>query len=226
MSYTSDREQARQDRAAALRHKKSILDRINYGVIESELQNILAECSEMMWFDDDEITELLGQDGESDNEFRIIATQLYNDAENLERRLEDSDISENFDSIMTAAAGANEQRYGYDSYFDEYCLLDDYESKLAKEAANSRLMRYTKEQILKIFGECFDIALKWLDISQGCDYLNATLGVMKDDKTAILDAIQRVNNAYDKAAENGFFGDKARAFDNIINDLPLDVWVI
>lgn len=227
MSYTSDREQARQDRAAALRHKKSILDRLSYSVIVNELDDISAGCSDMMWFDNDEITELLGQDGESDNEFRIIATSLYDDAERLRRRLDDYDINETiFNDVMTAAAGENEQRYGYDSYLDEECLLSDYECKLAKEAANSRFMKHTKEQILKMFGECFDIALKWLDITQGFDYLNATLGVMKDDKTAILKAIQRVNDAYDRAAEWDFLGDKAREFDRIISDLPVDVWAI
>jgi len=232
MGYTDDREEARASRAAALRHKKSILGRLDYYSILDELNDIEAGCSEIAWFDDENITALLGNDGESDNEFRLIATELFNEACGLLAQLNDEnwqsgvDIKEVFDDVMNAMAGSSEPRFGYDTYLEEDCLLTNYECGLAKDAAKKRLSKYTKEQILNLTGECFDIALKWLDIVSGYDYLNATLGVMKDDKTAILKAIKRVDDAYNAAASNDFYGKEGSRFDNIVSDLPEDVWVI
>ncbi len=232
MGYTNDKEEARAKHAAALRHKKSVLDRLDYQSVLTELNDIEADCSEIAWFDDKDIIELLGNDGDSDNEFRLIATDIYNEARELCERMESGgwhsgfDIEEVFDDVMSAMAGKDEPRLGYDSFQEDMFRLSDYESELAKDAAKKRLSKYTKEQILNLTGECFEIALKWLDIVSGYDYLRATLGVMKDDKQAILNAIKRVDDAYNKAAENDFYGDAGRRFDSIISDLPEDVWVI
>lgn len=234
MSYTSDREQARADRAFNLRHTKSFLSRINYEYIMNELYDIKEECSDMAYFDDEEIISLLANDGESDNEFRIIAQELYETADALFERLRSEswhtgtgfNVSEVFDEVLTATSAIDERRLGYDTYLEEDCELTEFECGLAKEASKKRLMKYTKEQILNIFGECFDITWKWLDLVQGYDYLRATLGVMKDDKSAILKAIKRVDNAYNTAESNDFLGKSAEAFDRIISDLLEDVWVI
>ncbi len=234
MSYTNDKEQARADRAANLRHKKSMLGRLTYQSIINELSDIADECSDMVYFDDEEISELLGNDGESDNEFRLIALELQSESTELFARLRSEryhscmgfDISDIFDEVMTAMGGSDEERWGYDAYLEEDVKLTEYECSLAKTEAKKRLTRYTKEQMLNIFGECFDIALKWLDLEYGYSCLHATLGVMKDDKTALLKAIKRVNDAYDRAASGEFYSSDSNAFDNIIDELPADVWVV
>lgn len=232
MGYTDDKEEARANRARNLRFKKSILNRLDFENIVRELDDIISGCSDIAWFDDEEITELLKNDGESDSEFRLVAAELNDQAEELHRRLtldgwrSGFEIQEIFDDVMSAMAGRSEPRLGYDSYLEDVFELSDYESGLAKDEAKKRLTRYTKEQILNLTGECFEIALQWLDIVAGYDYLNATLGVMKDDKTAILKAIKRVDNAYEDAVNDGFYSDAAERFDRIISDLPEDVWVI
>lgn len=233
MSYSSDREQARADRAFSLRHTRSFLERINYEYILTALSDIKDECCEMAYFDDKDITELLGNDGESDNEFRLIAQSLFETANSLYNRLTDQRTSDKgfnvgdvFDTVLTATAAISEPRLGYDTYVEEDCELSDYECGLAKSAAQKRLAKYTKDQLLSIFGECFDIVWKWLDLIQGYDYLSATLGVMKDDKIAILKAIKRVDNAYNAAANNDFVGEPSYEFEHIISDLPQEMWVI
>lgn len=235
MGYTNDKEQARADRAAAIRHKKSILSRLDYSSIFNEVDDIASECSDMAYFDDEEVSEMLNYDGEGDNEFRIIAQELLAEARMLCSRMYSGDwqitcdgykIEDVFDDVMVAMAAREEKRWGYDEYLDEFCELDDFECSLAKETAKKRLSRYTKEQLFNIFSECFQLTLRWLDITQGFDYLNATLGVVKSDQKAILDAVKRINDAYERAAERKASGFDDDFFDNMTEDLPVEVWVI
>ena len=116
---------------------------------------------------------------------------------------------------------------GYDADKEDYFALTSYESGLAETEAGKRLMRRTKPDIIATIGQCFGIALAFIDLRQSYDYLKATFDILRDDNTSLLRLVKEIEGAYGDAAADNFWTGKpsVKKYDALLAALPQRAWV-
>jgi len=86
-----------------------------------------------------------------------------------------------------------------------------------------RFMRMTKAEMLSTIGQCLGILIAFLDLRQSYDYLKATMDILKDENTALLNVIKQIEQEYEDADKTCF--NDTRMFDRLLGQIPDRIWV-
>jgi len=203
---------------------------MGYDAMISELYDISEACSDVHWFvDNDEETILNALDGdeEAEWEFKMAFADLEGKAEELMNAVGEWDIREEYDTCTVALIGNRYRTVGYDGMEEDYFALTGYQEELAYTEAGKKLMRRTKAEMLSIIGQSLGTLVAFLDLRQRYDYLKATMDILRDENTSLLQTIKEINAAYNAAAADGFYGwdDSVKKFDRLLNSLPARAWL-
>ncbi len=212
-----------------LRYKKAFVDEINYDFIRETLYSICEDCSEVRIYCKDDFETLADAIGNDDEayEFSMQFSVLSNDAYSLMCDIKDECISEHFDDLFVAIKGGD---YGsglfiYDPYEGDYFGLDSLESSLAEKNSQKRLQRLTKSEIIDTATRCFRIFMAFVGLNSRYQDLKAAIDIIRDKHNGFIQIVKKINELYEKADDEYFFGDATREFDRLLSDLPDDVWV-
>ena len=232
------------ERCEELRYRKPALASMGYFDILNGLEEIQEACSDIHWWIDSEqdfLIDALGSDDEAFN-FRFAFSDLEADAERLSNALhefswsidvEDGDIEREFDDMTVALIGNRYRMVGYDDYECDYYSLAGYESQLAETEAGKRVMRMTKKELLATIGNCMGILLAYMDLQYKYDRLKATMDILQDKNSAMLDTIKDIEKAYDDWAKDTdiYHGmefdhgrESANHFNTLLETLPPEIW--
>lgn len=214
------------ERARTLRYKKSALASLGWDAMWNEIYEIEEACSDVHWyFENDEDTLLAAIDGNEEEtfEFKMAFGELEGKCELLRQAVsEQYGISDYFDDCTVALIGNRYDVVGFDSFQEDYFSLTSYEMDLATTEAGKRMMRHTKSEMLSMIGQCLGITLAFIDLRQEYDYLKATMDIIRDKNTSILEAIKEIEKAYETIADSY---DNELTFDMLIKNLPEKMWL-
>ena len=222
--------QTRAERAKNLRYKKGIAAGFNINDIIDGLSEISSECDDIRYITEgDEDTLIAALDGNEEDayEFRMMFSDLSCECERLNILLSEEYISEYFDELFCRVAGGCVEVLGYDSYEDDYYALTSFEGRMAQEESEKRLLKLTKHQILQAAEQCFGIASAYLNIQYKYDYLKATFDILRDENTSYIETIKGIEDAYSKAADDGFYvySQSTKDFEQLVAALPPRAWL-
>lgn len=222
----------RKQKALNLRYKKAMLAELNYYTILDQLYEIQEQCDNVRYFlEGDEETLLNALDGDEDEafEFRMAFSELSNETEMLLEILKDSYIPEYFDelfvAIMTGGNGAF-RIVGYDSYEEDYYhLASGYEDNLAIDEAKKKLMRLTKDEIIRCMGQCFGIATSFFNVQYKYKCLQSAFDILNNDNASLIKQVKEIEIAYEDLLRNPYDYDTSARFDRMTAYLPDRVWI-
>ena len=166
--------QARAMKAKQLRYKKPISRNLNLESIKEDLWEMQDKCADVHWYDDDEESLVIALDGDEDDayEFRMAFCDLEADLDRFREELEDTYVSDYFDTFFPAAGADYEGGYlGYDSYEGDYFGLEPYEYEMAETEAGKKIMSLTKKELLEIAGICLKVAHQYMAVKYRYDCL-------------------------------------------------------
>lgn len=217
-----------------LRCKKALVNEINYDFIVETLNEIIWDCDEVKVYckdDFEDLADALGDDEEAE-EFAMQFSMLSNDTDSLkcdikECEFNQEDFPKYFDNFFVAVKGRD---YGgglgfYDEYEGDYYGLDIYESELAEEESRKRLQRLTKAEIINTATRCFRVFMAFMGIYSRYQDLKTAIDIIKDRHNGFVKATKQINELYEKADEEYFFGESTIKLDKMLSDLPDYVWV-
>ncbi len=121
--------------------------------------------------------------------------------------------------------------WGYDiTEHDYYGFQSAYDEDAAREQARKRLMRLTKEQLIKLSGLCMEIARQYLSLISRHDALSSVLAILKREEEVRMQTVVRLETLYEEAARDTDdfkydWGAKSAAFDLALSELPDRIWV-
>lgn len=230
-----------QKRAKALRYKRPMMKTLNWFQILETLGEIEEAAGDVRWMDEDEITEALGDEEEA-FEFRAAFADLAADCERFHA---DLDEVRRYDFLSTDTDGADEatlfdlffpavgmsgDMYGFDAYEEDYFPIDAYQTDAARQEAQKRLKRLTKDQLLDAAGICLRIAMQYAAIQYRYDCLSVSLAILRGTHDGLLKTVKAIEEAYTaaEAATDGFrwdFGRELDALDRMTRDLPERMWI-
>lgn len=222
-------------RTRALRYKRPALASMGYEHIQKELEEIAEACNDVAWFagDRDALTAALDGSDEEANEFMIACSDLSSQAGLLLEQLyevgeyDPDGVARMYDDCTVALIGNRYDTVGFDTLQEDYFSLTAYDTELACTEAGKRLTHYTKAEMLSIIGQSVGILVAFLDVRQRYDYLQATLDVLRDESSSVLQAVKNINAAYEKAEMAGFqdFRQEAQEFERLLRAVPERMWV-
>lgn len=217
-----------QERAKALRYKRSALSTMGYDQITRELDEISEACDDIRWaFDDEDVTQAI-MDGEDDNiGYRMEFSELSALVDRLREQIYAIE-PQDYDDCTVALIGNRFSLVGFDGYEEDYFSLCSYESELATTEAGKRLMRHTKAEIISQIGQSVGMMMAFYDLRQRFDYIQAALGVLVDKNLETLHMIRGIEEAYSKWDENGCrqYGSELRQLETLADAMPEKYWVM
>lgn len=217
-----------QERAKALRYKRSALSTMGYDEITRELDEISEACDDIRWaFDDEDVTQAV-MDGEDDDiGYRMEFSELSALVDRLREQLYAIE-PQDYDDCTVALIGNRFSLVGFDGYEEDYFSLCSYESELATTEAGKRLMRHTKAEIISQIGQSVGLMMAFYDLRQRFDYIQAALGVLVDKNLETLHMIRGIEEAYSKWDENGCrqYGPELRQLQTLTEAMPEKYWVM
>lgn len=223
-----------QEKAKMLRYKKPIVRDINLMAIREGLCEIQEACSDVQWYmDSEDGSETLLNAIEDDDdlwEFKLSFAALETDAERMANDLEETYVPDCFD-LFFCGIGAQEVGgglLGYDEYEGDYFGLDAYSQEVAEKEAAEKLKRLTKAELIDTMSVCFRVAITYIGLRARYDDLKAALEILRGQNTALLQQIRKIDDAYNKAAENDFnewIGSTAKEYDALLRTLPDRIWL-
>lgn len=218
------------NKASALRYKKSALASLGYDSIVEELYEIQEACSDIRWFvDQGDETLLNAMDGDEDDlfEFKMAFADLDASSEHLLGQIGDWAVRDEFDTCTVALIGNRYSILGFDCVEEDYYSLCGYDSQLAYSEAGKRLMRKTKAEMISTIGQCLGILITFLNVRQRYDYLKATFDILRDENTSLLRQIKEIDKTYAEAEAVGFqeWCEETRTFERLLACLPDRVWI-
>lgn len=219
-------------RTRDLRYKRPALASMGWEEMKSEIYQISEACDLVRWYEDnDEDTLLNALDGDEDDlyEFKMAFSDLGAKAGQLWDAVNSIFIDgDTYDDCTVALIGNRYRTIGYDYEEEDYMALTSFEQGLAETEAGKRLMRLTKAEMISTIGQCFGILVAFLDLRQSYDYLKATIDILKDENTSLLNVIREINAAYLGVmdAEYDERGELARRrFDALVEQIPERIWI-
>ncbi|MDE6520389.1 MAG: hypothetical protein K2K91_08065 [Ruminococcus sp.] len=217
------------EKAHSRRYKKALVNEINYEYIVCTLYDIQNDCDEIGYYskeDFEDLADILGND-ETAYEFKMMFGTLSSDCYRLRQDLKDYDIPDYFDDFFVAVKNGNygDGLIGYDTYENDYFGLDTYESDTAEEESRKRLQRLTKQEIVSIATKCFRIFMAFMGLYSRYQDLKASIDILKDRHSGLLQTIKQINELYEKASEEYFWGEHTKEFNRLLEGLPYDIWV-
>lgn len=217
-----------QERAKALRYKRSALSTMGYDQITRELDEISEACDDIRWaFDDEDVTQAI-MDGEDDDiGYRMEFSELSALVDRLREQIYAIE-PQDYDDCTVALIGNRFSLVGFDGYEEDYFSLCSYESELATTEAGKRLMRHTKAEIISQIGQSVGMMMAFYDLRQRFDYIQAALGVLVDKNLETLHMIRGIEEAYSKWDENGCrkYGPELRQLETLTAAMPEKYWVM
>lgn len=222
--------ESKEERTRMMRRKRPALAALGYEHMELELSEIYEACSDVEYFvedNDDTLLNALNGDEDAEYEFRMAFSDLSAKVDQLWSAIADCEIREEFDTCTVALIGNRYRVLGFDAVEEDYFSLCSYDQKLAHTESGKKLMRHTKAEMISIIGQCLGIVISFLDLRQQYDYLKATMDILRDENTSLLQTIKEIDAAYDAAAADGFYSwyDSVKKFDRLLDSLPARVWL-
>ena len=216
------------EKARNLRYKRGALASIGFETIIDELYEIEEACGEIHWFFEEDGDNLIAaMDGDEDEvyEFKMAFADLEAKCEQLRSIMdEEYGINEYYDDCTLALIGDRYEVVGFDSVEEDYYSLCRYEADLATTEAGKRIMRLTKSEMLSRIGQCMGLALAFLDLRQSYDYLKATMDILRDKNTSVLNVIKEINKLYENSQD--YFEKSAnQEFQKLLDCLPEYIWL-
>lgn len=218
--------------------------------IRNDLSEIYEEISEAQWMDGpeyDKLCQAVDWDDEVLFEFRIAFSdlagqcqQMYSDMDalrDMEKELFYEDADSEYDDppalfdLFFPAINTPGEVWGYDiTEHDYYGFQSAYDEDAAREQARKRLMRLTKEQLIKLSGLCMEIARQYLSLISRHDALSSVLAILKQEEEVRMQTVVRLETLYEEAARDTHdfrydWGAKSAAFDLALSELPDRIWV-
>ena len=105
------------------------------------------------------------------------------------------------------------------------------EAAQAEETAAEKLKRLTKDQLLRLMGQAFRVAVQFLALRSRYADLKAAMDILREQNTALLQQVKEIEELYDKAEAEGFSQyeyirkDSEKALDRLLNALPERAWI-
>ncbi|MCH5213068.1 MAG: hypothetical protein J1G06_08630 [Oscillospiraceae bacterium] len=228
-----DKENKRAEKARALRYKKAMLAELNIEYITDRLSEISEDCDNVRYhIDSNDGTLLNALDGDEDEEFefKIMFCDLSAECEELYDILYDTPIPERFDDVFVGIMMNGRSAFtmvGYDGLEEDYFSLTNYEEKLTENEACKRLKRLTKDELIKTFGQCFGIAMSFLNVQQKYQELQAAFDIIRSENTSYLQIIRDIDKAHEAAETDGWskWSDSYRRFESLTKALPDKAWI-
>ena len=205
-----------------LRYDRARLAEINLEHIKSVLWDISDACGEIEWVmqDEDAITNALDGNEEEAYEFKMMFASLSFECEQLLDALNNYYVNEHFDDFFLGIMLHNKTAYkaiGYCDVEEDYFTLTRYETEWAEEVSAKRIKRLNKDNMLSVAGQCFGIAMAYMNIKYKYDYLQATIDVLRGENGAVLKTIKEIEAAFDE-------GDVGR-IDRLTMNLSDRIWI-
>lgn len=196
--------------------KKSMLKSLNY----YEITDFLYEISDN--------GDMYGYDREESGYYQAYKEQfddLSDGAYRLWDALDNSDYSDYslrdiWDDMTVALLGYQEKVLGFDQVEEDYFSMLTFLEDAAVQEAEKRLMRFTKEQLIKNFRKVLTTLVLFFDIKAAHDCLTSIVEEL-DERGAILERKnEKINRLYEDLT-----GANAKDFDEIIQGIPPRMWV-
>lgn len=129
-------------------------------------------------------------------------------------------LREIWDDMTVALFGYQEKVLGYDQVEEDYYAMLSCQEDFAVEEAEKRLMRFTKEQLIKNFRKVLTTLVLFFDIKAAHDCLTSIVEEL-DNRGAILEQKnEQINKLYKDLTGSG-----SENFDQIIRGIPPRMWV-
>lgn len=218
-------------KARAMMYKKAALAELNIETIRNNLYDIGSECSEIEYFMSDEESLIAALDGdeEQEYEFKMMFCDLSAESEQLLVALDEWCVIEHFNDFFVGIMTNGYDCYkviGFDSYEEDYFALTRYETDWAKNESAKRLKRLTKDELLSTCGQCFGIAMSYINVKFKYEHLKATFDILKGENGAVLRAVKDIERLYDDVFDGDYKNyETENKFDNYVSCLPDRIWV-
>lgn len=218
------------EKAKAMMYKKAALAELNIETILNKLEEIGAECDEVEYFmsDEESLIDALDGDEEAEYEFKMMFADLSAESEGLYNILIENYVTEHFNDLFVGIMSRGYDCYeivGFDSYEEDYFNLSGIETDWAKNESAKRLKRLTKDELLSVCGQCFGIAMSYINVKFKYEHLKATFDILKGENGAILKSVKEIERLYNDMFEDGYINREAeKKFDIYLNHLPERIW--
>ncbi len=223
-------DEMRREKARHLRYQKPICKSLNLWTIKEELDDIWENCDEVRYFtdyDNETLLNALDGDEEDADQFRLSFADLSAECERMREDLEEAYVPECFDTVFVAAgAGSNEGGYlGYDAYEQDYFGIDVPDEWIQSEGAK-KLKRMTKDEIIECVAACLKVYQSYIGIKYRYDSLKAAFDILKNENTAHLRTVKKIDELYEKAQTDILgWGEASRTYDKMLEALPKEAWL-
>lgn len=216
-----------------LRYKRPALSGLSYEEILNKLDDMKEACSEIHWaFDDDDaLIDALDGNEEEAWEFKMLFSSLEAESYQLWEQITDQfayafdDPERTWNDYSVALIGNRFETIGYDSVEEDYYSLCSYEQELAVSEAGKRVMRLTKAEMLSQIGQVLGIILAFHNVEMKYEALQATIDILRERNTSIIQQIKAIEAAYDKAQGEPEWRGEWKEFDRLISELPEQLWI-
>ena len=229
-------ETAKINKAKNLRYKKPIVNHLNLDFIKQDLWDIQSDCEEVRWYIDsedgeDSLVNALDGDDDEAYEFKMAFADLCAECEEMCEDLEQEWIPDCFD-ILFVAAGSGKScggLLGFDEYEKDYYGISHYEEIFAEDEAKKKLKKMTKDDLIAATRQCFKVYHAYIGLRTRYDSLKAAIDIMRDNNTAVLQAVKEIERLYDEAsAQQGCYArysQEWRDFERYTDALPQEAWI-
>lgn len=195
--------------------RKSMLESLNLRSIKELLWEIAEDGDSYGYEDERSESGYYVEYKEQFDELSACAINLIDAMEENSYAYEDC-----WDDMTVALLGLEYDVLGYDAAEYDYFKITSFEESLAVEEAEKRIMRMTKQELVKSFRKVLTILLLFFDIKSSHDCLVSIVEEL-DERGAIL---SRKNSEINRLYTD-LTGKNAEQFDFIVNNLPQRMWV-
>lgn len=163
--------------------RKTMLQRLSIDDIRNDLEEIAA-AGDSCGYDDSSLGEYYEEYRELFNELSMGAWDLQEAIGRIEEF--DGEAWINWDDCTVALLGDVCKVLGYDAaQMDYFDTLDPWEEKQGVKDAEKRLMRLTKQQLVRLFRQVMVTLVAYMDIKGSYDTLSAVVNEL-DERAAIM----------------------------------------
>ncbi len=221
--------ETKQQKARQLRYKRPIVKELNLMAIKEELWDIQEECEEVHWYaDTDEETLINALDGDEDEayEFKMMFGDLCAECERMLEDLEEEWIPDCFDRFFVAIGAGDDfgGLLGYDSYEQDYFGLSCTDA-FVEDESKKVLKKLTKDDLIVAARQCFRVYSSYIALKHRYDCLKAAIDILKDQNTGYLQMVKQIEETYEKANDEGFYGKADMELDRFISMMPQEAYI-
>lgn len=218
------------EKARALRYKRAAAEEFEIDLMRNAIYRIQEQCDEVAYYTQDYQTLMNALDGDEEeaHEFKLMFSELSGECERLGETLDDIYITDYFNDFFVGITRGGESpvhMIGYDAYESDWFGLCGYDEHLAVNASYKRLMKLTKDEILRVAGQCFGIAVSFLSVKSKYEQLSAAFDILLDKNTGYLQTIKDIDKAYEELSDDWSGIKTEKRFDRLTAGLPDKAWV-